>query len=272
MFLNCGGIKMIIRQKEPLKTGFNSIVSLEEKENKTLMDFGILILEKDMVEISSENKERAYLLMCGEVTLEWGDRRETIKRGSYFEEAPWCLHVPAGELVKITGVSPKAELSVTKTYNDNSFAAKLYTDKDCRVENFGKGTLGETSTRLCRTIFDYSNAPYANLVVGELINFPGKWSSYPPHHHPQPEIYFYRFDHEQGFGFSEFGEEVYKVGNNDAYVIDEEVTHAQVAAPGYAMYYIWVIRNLENNPFGERIYTPEHRWLLDRDAKIWPDK
>ena len=132
--------------------------------------------------------------------------------------------------------------------------------------------MGETSTRICRTVFDFSTAPYANLVVGELINFPGKWSSYPPHYHPQPEIYLYKFDHEQGFGFSEFGEEVYKVRNNDAYIIDKEVTHAQVAAPGYAMYYIWVIRNLENNPFDERIYTPEHKWLLDKNAKIWPDK
>lgn len=263
---------MIIRQKEPFKTGYNPITSLENIDNKTLMDFGILILESGTEEINLENKERAYLLLSGEITLEWGNNIETIRRDSYFDEAPWCLHLPAGELVKIKAQSDKCEISVTKTYNNYKFDAKLYTDKDCRVEYFGKGTMGETSTRICRTIFDYSSAPYANLVVGELINYPGKWSSYPPHHHPQPEIYFYKFDHEQGFGFSEFGEEVYKVKSNDVYIIDEEVTHAQVAAPGYAMYYIWVIRNLENNPFGERIYIPEHKWLLDKNAKVWPDK
>lgn len=263
---------MIIRQKESFKTGYTAITSLDDKENKTLMDFGILILDKGMEEVNSDNKERAYLLMSGEVTLEWGNNKETIRRDSYFDEDPLCLHLPSGESVKITGVSEKSEISVTKTYNDIKFEAKLYTNKDYRVEEFGKGTMGETSTRICRTVFDFSTAPYANLVVGELINFPGKWSSYPPHYHPQPEIYLYKFDHEQGFGFSEFGEEVYKVRNNDAYIIDKEVTHAQVAAPGYAMYYIWVIRNLENNPFDERIYTPEHKWLLDKNAKIWPDK
>jgi len=38
------------------------------------------------------------------------------------------------------------------------------------------------------------------------------------------------------------------------------------------MYYIWVIRHLENNPFDERIFVPEHKWLLNKDAKIWPEK
>ena len=32
----------------------------------------------------------------------------------------------------------------------------------------------ETSTRIVRALFDKTNAPYANLVVGEVIGFPGK--------------------------------------------------------------------------------------------------
>ena len=46
----------------------------------------------------------------------------------------------------------------------------------------------EASTRIVRTIFDLSNATDAKLVLGEVISYPGKWSSYPPHHHPQPEV------------------------------------------------------------------------------------
>jgi 5-deoxy-glucuronate isomerase len=260
---------MIIRQQQPFKSGYNPITSVDDD---TMMDFGILILDKGTVEINSDGKERAYLLMTGEITFEWGNNRETVKRDSIFEEDPWCLHVPAGENVKITGISEKSEISVTKTYNERKFNAKLYSRKDYRVEEFGKGTLGETSTRIVKTVFDYSTADYANLVVGEVINFPGKWSSYPPHHHPQPEVYFYRFYPEQGFGYSENGENVYKVKNNDAATFTEEFTHSQVSAPGYVMYYIWVIRNLENNPFNERIFVPEHKWLLDKNAKIWPEK
>jgi len=245
---------------------------MDDKENGTMMDFGILKLDKGQEEVNAEEKERAYLLILGEVTFQWGNNKVAVRRDSFLDENPWCLHVPAGEAVKITALSQDTEISVTKTYNERKFNAKLYSDKDCRAEEFGKGTLGETSTRIVRTIFDLSNADYSNLVVGEVINFPGKWSSYPPHHHPQPEIYFYKFYPEQGFGYSEYGEEVFKVRNHDTAVISDELTHSQVAAPGYVMYYVWVIRHLENNPFDERIFVPEHKWLLDKDAKIWPEK
>lgn len=83
-----------------------------------------------------------------------------------------------------------------------------------------------------RTVFDHSNAPYANLVVGEVIGFPGKWSSYPPHWHPQPEIYFYRFLPENGYGFAELSEDVVKTHNNSTVLITKKETHPQTTAPG----------------------------------------
>ncbi len=49
-------------------------------------------------------------------------------------------------------------------------------------------------------MFDLDNAPQSNLVMGEVFNQPGRWSSYPPHHHPQPEVYYYQFEHPEGFG------------------------------------------------------------------------
>ncbi|HHW31747.1 MAG TPA: 5-deoxy-glucuronate isomerase [Clostridiaceae bacterium] len=263
---------MIIKQKDKFKPGYNPITNIGDKDKDTMMDFGILILEKGQVDKNNEGKERAFLLIKGEVVFEWEGNITEVKRQSFLDENPWCLHIPAGVEVKITALSGEAEICVTKTYNERNFESKLYTDKDCRVEHFGKGTLGETSTRIVRTIFDISNADYANLVVGEVVNFPGKWSSYPPHYHPQPEIYYYKFVPEQGFGYSESGEEVYKVRNNDTALILNNVTHSQVAAPGYAMFYVWVIRNLDDNPFNERIFVPEHKWLLDKDAKIWPEK
>jgi len=263
---------MVIKQNKPFKSGYNPILSMDDKENGTLMDFGILKMNKSCEESSSETKERAYLLIYGEVTFRWGNNKKTVRRDSFLEENPWCLHVPAGETVKIEALSEEAEVSVAKAYNERVFNPRLYSDKECRVEEFGKGTLGETSTRIVRTVFDYSNAGYSNLVVGEVINYPGKWSSYPPHYHLQPEIYFYKFHPRQGFGYSECGEEVFKVRNNDAAVFTNDVTHSQAAAPGYAMYYVWVIRHLENNPFTERIFVPEHKWLLSKDAKIWPEK
>ncbi|MDO6355662.1 5-deoxy-glucuronate isomerase [Caloramator sp. CAR-1] len=261
-----------IRHEGPFVYGYNMITSIDEKEDNTMMDFGILKIKKGQIEVDKDDKERVFLLIHGEVILEWQDRKETIKRKSCFDENPWVLHLPRRLEVKITGIAEDTEICLIKTINERDFEAKLYRDKECISEERGKGTMNETSTRIVRTVFDYSNAKYSNLVLGEVIDFPGKWSSYPPHFHPQPEIYFYKFYPENGYGFCQLGEEVYKVKNNDAVKILNNLSHPQTAAPGYAMYYIWVIRHLEDNPYITPIFEPEHLWVMDKDAKIWPNK
>lgn len=264
-----------VRQDKPFKYGYNPIAAMDDTEDNTMMDFGILRLSKGQEEtLLDENKETALLLIYGEVTLEWQGNKKTIERKSCFDEEPWVLHVSKGVEVKVTGISENTEINVTKTTNERIFESKLYTPEECASEERGKGTLKETSTRIVRTVFDYSNADYSNLVLGEVINLPGKWSSYPPHHHPQPEIYFYRFNPENGYGFAQVGEDVLKVKNNDAVKILRDDSHPQTAAPGYAMYYIWVIRHLEGNPYKSPeypVFEEEHLWVNDKNAAIWPD-
>ncbi len=262
---------MRIRQNKPFVYGYNAIASMDEKENNTMMDFGILKLAKSQAETDCDPKERAFLLIQGEVTFEWEGNRETVKRNSCFDENPWVLHVPRDIEVKIIGVAEDSEVCVTKTANEKAFKSKLYRDDECRSEDRGRGTMNETSTRIVRTVFDYSNAQHSNLVLGEVIDYPGKWSSYPPHYHPQPEIYFYKFNPENGYGFCQLGDDVVQIKNNDTVKIFD-VTHPQVTAPGYAMYYIWVIRHLDDNPYINPIFVPEHLWVTDKDAKFWPDK
>lgn len=91
--------------------------------------------------------------------------------------------------------------------------------KDVRSDIFGGGTLNETSIRTVRTVFDGEINPLSNMVLGEVINHPGKWSSYPPHHHPQPEIYHYRFFPEQGFGISVLDDDASVVKHGDTTLI-----------------------------------------------------
>ncbi len=133
----------------------------------------------------------------------------------------------------------------------------------------------ETSTRIVRTIFDYENAPYANLVLGEVIGFPGKWSSYPPHHHPQPEIYYYKSNPENGFAYAECGEQVYKVRSGDTVFIPPGKTHPQCTPPGYALWYLWAIRHVDGCPYKMPeypVFLKEHLWVQEKDALYWPDK
>ncbi len=263
---------MVIRQKAPFKQGYNPITAIDENENNTMMDFGILMLGKGKTEINEEQKERAYLLISGDVTFEWQGNRVRAGRKSYFDQEPWCLHVPKGVKVTIVSETGEAEICVTKTTNDTVFDSKLYTPEECASENRGAGTMKEASTRIVRTVFDKSNSPLSNLVVGEVINFPGKWSSYPPHHHPQPEIYYYKFNPKNGYGFAQLGDDVVKVGKNDTVKILNDASHPQVTAPGYAMYYVWVIRHLDGNPYITPTFEPEHLWVTDKNSVFWPDK
>ena len=84
------------------------------------------------------------------------------------------------------------------------------------------------------------------MVLGEVVNLPGRWSSYPPHGHPQPEVYLYYFEKPMGFGASWVNGEVHEVHHHGASIITEG-THQQVMAPGYACCYTWGIRHLDGN-------------------------
>jgi 5-deoxy-glucuronate isomerase len=132
--------------------------------------------------------------------------------------------------------------------------------------------MNETSTRIVRTVFDYTNRPESNLVIGEVIGLPGRWSSYPPHHHPQPEIYHYRFLPEQGFGLTAIGDTPHIIKDKDTICIRDGEDHPQVTAPGYAMWYLWVIRHIEGNHYGVQTVADEHKWVNSPEAKIWQPK
>jgi len=81
-----------------------------------------------------------------------------------------------------------------------------------------------------RTVSDDTDMKDSFLVLGEVVGVPGKWSSYPPRHHPQ------------------------------------------ITAPGYAMWYLWGIRHLDNNRYGTPTFTEEHRWVTQLNAPIWSPK
>ena len=261
-----------LRQDNAFEYGYNSITEMNGKHSEMLMDFGILKLKKGMTEESSEDLERAYLLISGSVTFQWEDNTQEVSRINCFDVDPYCLHVPSGVTVKMTCNEDDTEISVQKTNNKKTFDSSFYAPGSVRSEMRGAGTMNEASTRNVRTIFDKTNAPDANLVLGEVIGYPGKWSSYPPHHHPQPEIYFYKYNPSHGYSFSELGEDVIKLQENDTVLIDGGLTHPQVVAPGYAVYYIWAIRHLDKEDYITPTFVDEHTWVMESDAKIWPNK
>lgn len=216
--------------------------------------------------LTDEKNETAFLLLRGQLTFRWnGECATTAVRENPFQKTPYALHVCRGTKVEI-----KAELDsefiIQQTDNERVFDPVYYTPEKCLYQEFGNEQWGGTGHRTCATMFDLSNAPYSNMVLGEVFHHPGKWSSYPPHHHPQPELYYYQFDYPQGFGAAFMGDDVQKCTDGSFLCIQPGCAHQQVCAPGYTMYYVWMIRHIDGDPWDKtRIYEKEHEWLANAD-------
>lgn len=264
---------MIVKQKKEFKKGYTPITELNGIHKEMLLDFGILKLEKGDVYESKLSLERAYLIIGGKVTFEYEGKTVEAERTSCFDEGPITLHVCKNIKVKIIALD-NTEICIERCENEKVFDTKLYTEENVRTDIFGKDVLNNTSIRSVRTVFDGEIAPYSNMVMGEVINHPGKFSSYPPHDHPQPEIYHYKFFPQQGFGVSLLENDAFIVKDGDTSLIHPDKTHSQVAAPGYAMYYIWMIAHLKDDRWlpTTRYYREEHQWLLDKNVEIWPER
>ena len=250
-----------------LKNGYNAYIDMSEDDMGTLMDVGLLLMDEgDKFVFDEADKEIAVLLFSGKVTYEWDDKVVEAARPDCFHYEAYCLHAGKGTKITLTA-HEHSELYIQKTLNDKPFEAVMYDPSKIDVELKGyNGELKGAMQREIKTFFDLSNAPYSHMVLGEVLNHPGKWSSYPPHHHPQPEVYFYRFDYPDGFGAGFANGEIYRTGHNGLAVINHGF-HSQTAAPGYAMCYAWGIRHLDGDPWDKtRIDDPEHAWLWKDDA------
>jgi 5-deoxy-glucuronate isomerase len=257
-------------KKNDIKNGLNKYVGYDTGIDDAMMDVALLVLDAgESYRFGEADKEVAVLLFEGDVQYQWANHSKQATRPNSYDHLPSCLHIGAGSECTVTAHS-HSELYIQQTANPNAFDPVFYPPAAIHVQQAGTdGQLQGTMRRNIITVFDYSNAPYSNMVLGEVINFAGRWSSYPPHFHPQPEVYFYRFDKPQGFGVGFIDDDVVKIEHNGLGVITKN-SHPHCAAPGYPMYYIWGIRHLDGNPWIKtRIDEPEHAWMLEEGARIW---
>ena len=259
----------ITKHREGFAAGRTVITRCDDAANESGIGLAVLKLAPGERHSAGPGGETAWLLMSGSVRIRAGTVDATLQRASLFDESASCVHAAAGVEVSIEASSP-AELTVYDCTNAASFGPRVFRPTDVPDEYRGRGQVRNRGLRLVRTIFDSRNSPpEACLVLGEVVTLPGGWSSYPPHHHPQPELYHYRFTAPQGYGHAELGETVVKVRANDTVCILPGHDHAQCAAPGYGMYYSWVIRHLPGRPYMTPEFTAAHAWTMSPDAAFW---
>ncbi|EAU69996.1 5-deoxy-glucuronate isomerase [Stigmatella aurantiaca] len=260
---------LITRHRRGFPRGLTWVTREGEAELDTGLDFGLHRMGRGESFSHRTAKETAWVLLSGQAEVELEGARASLARASLFDEAPTVVHVPVGAQVRIEATSEEVEWAVVSATNPNAFAPRIFFPRDIQDELRGKGLVQDAAVRTVRLAFDTTHRPEGAFVVGEVINSPGRWSSYPPHHHAQTELYHYRFTLPQGYGHAELGDDVYKVKQYDTVKILGGVDHPQVSAPGYGMYYLWVVRHQPGNPYRGFEFTEEHRWVLDAQQQGW---
>ena len=229
----------------------------------------VRLAEGEIKSYNESDKEFGVLILSGKCTVEGdGFKYENIgERETVFDGNATCVYVPRNTDFKITGCSD-VKIAVTKCPSTKDHKPVLIKPEDVVAKEMGKPGW----ERHAMFVLD-ERVEADQIYIGECWIEGGQWSSYPPHKHDDmnmpteaatEEIYYYEFDKPQGFGVGFNGDDCYKVEDQGVLCITPMKTHQQVAAPGYSMCYVWMIRHLENDPWIKtRIDAPEHKWLLD---------
>jgi 5-deoxy-glucuronate isomerase len=170
-------------------------------------------------------------------------------RSSVFEGPGHAVYAPPGTVLRLKATTPAQLAIATAPAGQGApLKARIIGPGDQRLADVGKGNW----SRSVRTILGPEHAA-GRLLLGETINPPGNWSSYPPHKHDREappeevrleEVYFFKVDPPEGFGvqvrYDDAGTEAFTVRDGDSAVIRSGY-HPLVAAPGYSLYYLWVM-------------------------------
>lgn len=175
--------------------------------------------------------------------------RDVGERKDVFSGLPHSVYLPIGTRYTVTAVEA-VEIALC-----GSPTAKSFPPKYIGPDEVKRVTIGEKNwTREALMILD-ERFDAGRLFIGEALVPCGNWASWPPHRHDfdnlpvevdMEEIYFFRFNPPQGFGFQRIYtddrriDEAYTITNDSAVIIPEGY-HPVTAAPGSTMYYLWIM-------------------------------
>jgi 5-deoxy-glucuronate isomerase len=191
-------------------------------------------------------------------------------RADVFEAPGHAIYAPPGAALDLECGSDAATVAIAGAPVDGGRpgAARIIGPDDQRINTVGRGNWSRT----VRTVLGPEH-PAGRLLLGETINPPGNWSSYPPHKHDEhdppnevrlEEVYLFKVAPAQGFGvqlrYDGEREEAFTVRDGDVAVIPSGY-HPVVAAPGYALYYLWVMAG-EGREMAPR-FDARHAWVQE---------
>jgi 5-deoxy-glucuronate isomerase len=234
-----------------------------------LLDLRLVELSAGERELLRDEAEMCAIVLSGavDVTIDGVNFGAAVRAGDVFECAGDAAYVPPGLALELVARRDAVIAVAAAPLADRpAGAARVIGPTEQEVRTAGAGNW----SRSIRTILG-PDSDAGRLVLGETINPPGNWSSYPPHKHDRQapptevaleEVYYYRFKPEGGFGiqliYDDRHEHAQIVRDGDVVAIPSGY-HPVVAAPGYALYYLWVMagEGRELRPFVD----PRHAWI-----------
>jgi len=264
-----------------VENGF-SIVASPQNSPLRWQSFGLLnLLGKGKSYEGNLGEEEAVLtLLSGQGTIEIQERSgattryELGPRQDPFLDRATLVYLPPGAAFKVTSALSEFQSALHRAPASQEGAAFLI-----KPDKLTPISTGVSNWRRDVCVCTPNELPVQRFIIGETINPPGNWSSYPPHKHdeknppaeyPLEEIYYFLLNPGQGFGMMRVYdppkrknrlEEAFVIQNGDTVVIPHGY-HPVVVAPGYQLYYLFALAGKERH-HGTWIDDPAHQWVRE---------
>ncbi len=259
-------------------TGYRRIAG-PENAPLTFLEFGLATVDRgERLHWPPRAYETVIYLLGGECVWTISGAAGALSgvldsREGIFDGPPSAVFMPAGSRLHLESRGGPVQLAFFSTPPREERPPYLIEPQEATVRTIG----AKSWTRRVVSVVDERIA--SRLLVGETINVPGNWSSYPPHKHdadlpgqevPMEEVYHFCLRPPGGFGVQLVYtaktdpfpfDESYRVSDGDTVVIPRGY-HPVVAAAGYQLAYLWAISG-ERVKSGAWTTEPTHRWLIE---------
>lgn len=257
------------------QNGFTKIASIGDG-GLELSEFGIIKLKKSQTYMAEEAPvETALIILSGKCTIK-GDDFEFKSLGGrkdVFSGKPFTAYIPCKKNYGITAETDELEIAWTTAPSDKTDIAPYFISP----EQVKEAHIGNENYQRDAYLMLTDEFPSAHLFIGEAFVPSGNHASYPPHRHDfdnlpeevdMEEIYFFRFSPKQGYGIQKIYTDnrsidfTCTVEENDTTLMPEGY-HPVINAPGYTMYYLWIMAGKNNRKF-QSVIDPNHKWILEK--------
>ena len=251
--------------------GFTKIASIGDGDLK-LTEFGIIHLKQgQQYSADSAASDVALVDLGGQCSVAGAgfEFKGVGERKDVFSGRPHTVYVPCQTAYHITAETD-VEIAWAASPSNLKTAAYLIAPEQVKEVHIGKENYQRDAYLILTDAF-----PAAHLFIGEAFVPSGNHASYPPHRHDfdnlpvevdMEEVYFFRFNPEQGYGI----QKIYTGDNsidftctvkpNDTTLIPRGY-HPVINAPGYTMYYLWIMAGQTHRKFLS-VIDPTHKWIL----------